>query len=184
MLGNQVTHLNPKSPNLYSCQVSMGLVGCEVAWWLRYRWVEMDTPLAVLPSFPRSSSPSYLSRMMVELAAFLVIFDTLFYYCHRLLHTRAFYKYHKVARIPGTSSGPPLLARSRGRCYCLRSSGGSLASKPWHSTTRWTSSCTACCRWPSAPYWCAPTSLPPGCGTSSSPCTSSSNSPHPLLSIP
>ena len=114
----------------------MGLVGCEVAWWLRYRWVEMDTPLAVLPSFPRSSSPSYLSRMMVELAAFLVIFDTLFYYCHRLLHTRAFYKYHKVARIPGTSSGPPLLARSRGRCYCLRSSGGSQTPncrlKPCH----------------------------------------------------
>jgi len=67
-------------------QVSMGLVGCEVSWWLRYRWVNMDTPLHVLPSFP---------RMMAELMAFLVIFDTLFYYCHRLLHTRNFYKYHK-----------------------------------------------------------------------------------------
>ena len=30
--------------------------------------------------------------MMAELMAFLVIFDTLFYYCHRLLHTRNFYK--------------------------------------------------------------------------------------------
>jgi len=67
-------------------QVSMGLVGCELSWWLRYRWVNMDTPFHVLPSFP---------RMMAELMAFLVIFDTLFYYCHRLLHTRNFYKYHK-----------------------------------------------------------------------------------------
>jgi len=67
-------------------QVSMGLVGCEVSWWLRYRWINMDTPLHVLPSFP---------RMMAELMAFLVIFDTIFYYCHRLLHTRNFYKYHK-----------------------------------------------------------------------------------------
>ena len=31
--------------------------------------------------------------MMAELMAFLVIFDTIFYYCHRLLHTRNFYKY-------------------------------------------------------------------------------------------
>jgi len=67
-------------------QVSMGLVGCEVSWWLRYRWVEFDTPLHILPSF---------QRMVVELIAFLVIFDTIFYYCHRLLHTRNFYKYHK-----------------------------------------------------------------------------------------
>ena len=104
----------------------MGLVGCEVAWWLRYRWVEMDTPLAVLPSFPRFPSPSYLSRMMVELLAFLAIFDTMFYYCHRLLHTRTLYRYHKVGGSPCTSPGPPLLASSRGRCYCLRSSGGAL----------------------------------------------------------
>ena len=40
-----------------------------------------------------------LSRMMAELMAFLVIFDTIFYYCHRLLHTRNFYKYFLLAPI-------------------------------------------------------------------------------------
>ena len=35
-------------------------------------------------------------RMMLELVVFLVIFDTMFYYSHRLLHTGRFYKYHKV----------------------------------------------------------------------------------------
>ena len=34
-------------------KVIMGLLGCEVSWWLRYRWINMDTPLHVLPSFPR-----------------------------------------------------------------------------------------------------------------------------------
>ena len=56
-------------------------------------------------SFPPSHGGCFLepslslSRMMAELMAFLVIFDTIFYYCHRLLHTRNFYKYFLLAPI-------------------------------------------------------------------------------------
>ena len=34
--------------------------------------------------------------MIVEMVAFLVIFDVMFYHGHRLLHTHKFYQYHKV----------------------------------------------------------------------------------------
>ena len=34
--------------------------------------------------------------MVLEMIAFLVIFDLMFYHSHRLLHTHTFYKYHKV----------------------------------------------------------------------------------------
>jgi len=123
-------------------QVSMGLVGCEVSWWLRYRWVNMDTPLHVLPSFP---------RMMAELMAFLVIFDTLFYYCHRLLHTRNFYKffhrccydggavhlYDKVAQsYHQVPQEPPHLESPHCCSHCLWPSGGLLLTL-----------CFACCAW-------------------------------------
>ena len=36
------------------------------------------------------------NRMLFEIVLFLMIFDLMFYYSHRLLHTRQLYKYHKV----------------------------------------------------------------------------------------
>ena len=34
--------------------------------------------------------------MMVEIIVFLIIFETVFYHSHVLLHTKRLFKYHKV----------------------------------------------------------------------------------------
>ena len=39
-------------------------------------------------------------RMIVEMMAFLVIFDVMFYHSHRLLHSHKLYQYHKVISSP------------------------------------------------------------------------------------
>lgn len=67
-------------------QVVFGLLGGETAYRHRYQYINMVTPLADVPS---------LSRMMVEICGFLIIFDIMFYYSHRLFHTKHLYPYHK-----------------------------------------------------------------------------------------
>ena len=52
---SQTLSTAPHNVSFPPLKVSMGLVGCEVSWWLRYRWVEFDTPLHILPSFQRLS---------------------------------------------------------------------------------------------------------------------------------
>ena len=47
-----------------------------------------------------TSRQMFRCRMIVEMVAFLVIFDVMFYHSHRLLHTHKFYQYHKVIFSP------------------------------------------------------------------------------------
>jgi len=81
-----VASLRSVAVTVLSNQITQTLIGSEIAWRWRYQYINMDIPLADVPS---------LHRMMAEIILFLIIFETVFYHSHVLLHSKSLFKYHK-----------------------------------------------------------------------------------------